>query len=158
MIAGAAVSWAAGSWYQSRTAGGLGARRLTAIGALILALGTVLVAGGLLPDLPLAVPYVGWAFGGLGMGIVFPTIPLAVMNEATAGHEAGELSATILMDFLGIGIGAGLGGASIALVDAGHISIEAGIGGAFAMALVAALALALLARRIPDARPIDSAA
>jgi hypothetical protein len=92
------------------------------------------------------------------MGVVFPTIPLSVMSEATAGHEAGELSATILMDFLGIGVGAGLGNASVALADAGHVSLAAGIAGAFAIGIVSALILALVGRRIPDARPVDSAA
>jgi len=33
------------------------------------------------------------------------------------------------MDYLGVGIGAGLGGASVALADAGTISIEAGLAG-----------------------------
>jgi hypothetical protein len=62
------------------------------------------------------------------------------------------------MDFLGIGVGAGLGNASVALSDAGHVSLAAGIAGAFAIGIVAALVLALVGRRIPDARPVDSAA
>jgi hypothetical protein len=74
------------------------------------------------------------------------------MAEATEGHEAGELSSTILMDFLGVGVGAGLGGASVALADVGAISLEAGIAGAFSIAFVTALVLVLVARRIPDAR------
>jgi hypothetical protein len=110
-----------------------------------------LVAAGLL-DVPLVVPYVGWAIGSAGMGIVFPTIPLSVMGEVEEGREAGELSSTILMDYLGVGIGAGLGGASVALADAGTISIEAGLAGAFAIGIVAAVLLALVARRLPDAR------
>ena len=62
------------------------------------------------------------------------------------------------MDFLGVGVGAGLGGASVALADADVISLEAGIAGAFSIALVTALILMLVARRIPDARHVDSAA
>jgi hypothetical protein len=81
---------------------------------------------GCLLDVPLVVPYVGWAIGSVGMGIVFPTIPLSVMGEVEEGREAGELSSMILVDYLGVGIGAGLGGASVALADAGTISIEAG--------------------------------
>jgi hypothetical protein len=86
------------------------------------------------------------------MGIVWPTIPLSVMGEVEEGHEAGELSSTILMDYLGVGIGAGLGGASVALADAGRISIEAGLAGAFAIGVVVAVLLTLVARRLPDAR------
>ena len=81
-----------------------------------------------------------------------------LIEITTEGREAGELSGTILMDFLGVGVGAGLGGASGALADADVISLEAGIAGAFGVGLVAALLLAFVARRVPDARPVDSAA
>jgi MFS family permease len=153
VISGASVSWALGSWWESRVVSNRGARCVTRIGALVLAFGTVGVSSGLVSSIPVWVAYIGWAFGGLGMGIVFPTIPIAVMGETTAGREAGELSSTILMDFLGIGVGAGLGGVSVALAAAGQISLRAGIAGAFGLGLVGALALAVLAGRIPDAKP-----
>ena len=133
--------------------GRLGTRRLTAVGAMLIGAGAAVVAVGLL-DVPLVVPYVGWAIGSVGMGIVFPTIPLSVMGEVEEGREAGELSSTILMDYLGVGIGAGLGGASVALADAGTISIEAGLAGAFGVGVASALVLALVARRLPDARDV----
>jgi hypothetical protein len=128
-----------------------------AAGATLIGAGAAVVATGLL-DVPLVVPYVGWAIGSVGMGIVFPTIPLSVMGEAVEGREAGELSSMILMDYLGVGIGAGLGGASVALADAGTISIEAGLAGAFGVGIVAAALLALVARRLPDARPAERSA
>jgi hypothetical protein len=53
----------------------------------------------------------------------------------------------------GVGIGAGLAGASIPLADAGTISIEAGLAGAFAIGIVAAILLTLVARRLPQAQP-----
>jgi MFS family permease len=129
----------------------LGARRITALGATLIATGAAVVMVGLL-EVPVVVPYVGWAIGSVGMGIVFPTIPLAVTAEVEEGREAGELSSMILMDYLGVGIGAGLAGASIALADAGTVSIEAGLAGAFVIGIVAAVLLALVARRLPDAR------
>jgi MFS family permease len=151
VLTASALAWAAGSWWQSRVVGPLGARRVTMFGAILIGSGATLVAIGLL-DVPVLVPYVGWAIGSLGMGVVFPTIPLAVMSQTTEGREAGELSPTILMDYLGVGIGAGLGGASVALADAGTISIEAGLAGAFGVGIVAAVLLAWVARRLPDAR------
>jgi hypothetical protein len=116
---------------------------------MLIGAGSALVAAGLL-DVPVIVPYVGQAVSSVGMGIVFPTIPLSVMGEVEEGREAGELSSTILMDYLGIGIGAGLGGASVALAAAGTISIEAGLAGAFGVGIVAAVALALVATRLPE--------
>jgi MFS family permease len=147
----ASIAWAAGSWWQSRVIGRWGARVMTAIGGALIGTGSTIVAIGLL-DVPVAVPYVGWTIGALGMGIVFPTIPLSVMSEVEEGREAGELSSTILMDYLGVGIGAGLGGASVALADAGTLTIHEGLAGAFAVGVVAALLLILVARRLPDAR------
>jgi MFS family permease len=151
VLTASALAWAGGSWWQSRVIGRLGARRVTMIGAILIGSGAALVAAGLL-EIPVLVPYVGWAIGSGGMGIVFPTIPLAVMSETTEGREAGELSPTILMDYLGVGIGAGLGGASVALADDGPLTIREGLAGAFAVGIVAAVLLALVARRLPDAR------
>jgi MFS family permease len=151
VLTAASVAWASGSWWQSRVIGWLGARRVTTIGAISIGTGSVVVAIGLL-DVSVVVPYVGWTIGAVGMGIVFPTIPLSVMGEATEGHEAGELSSTILMDYLGVGIGAGLGGASVALADAGTLTIREGLAGAFGVGIVAAALLAFVSRRIPDSR------
>jgi MFS family permease len=149
VLTASAVAWATGTWWQSRAIGRLGARRLVAGGAALIAVGAALVAVGLL-NVPVVIPYVGWAIGSVGMGIVWPTIPLSVMGEAEAGREAGELSSTILMDYLGVGIGAGLGGASVALADAGTLTIEGGLAGAFGIAIVAAVLLVLVSRRLPE--------
>ncbi len=151
VLTASALSWATGSWWQSRVIGRLGARRLTSAGAMLIGTGTAVVTAGLL-DVPVVVPYVGWAIGSVGMGIVFPTIPLSVRGEVAEGREAGELSSTILMDYLGFGIGAGLAGASVALADAGTISIREGLAGAFGIGIVAAVLLAFVARRLPDGR------
>jgi MFS family permease len=144
-------AWSGGTWWQSRMIERLGARRLASLGAFLIAGGAGLVAIGLL-DVPVLVPYVGWTIGSVGMGVVWPTIPLAAMSEIEEGREAGELSSTILMDYLGVGIGAGLGGASVALADGGTLTIREGLAGAFAIGIVAALTLALVARRLPAAR------
>jgi predicted MFS family arabinose efflux permease len=159
VLMASALAWAAGSWWQSRVVGRTGPRRLTSLGALLIAAAGVTVAVGLL-DVPLVIPYVGWAVGSFGMGIVFPTIPLSVMSVVAEGREAAELSSTILMDYLGVGIGAGLGGAWIALADSGTISLEAGLAGAFGVGIAFALLLALVGRRlpVPEPEPVGSQA
>lgn len=153
------VAWSAGSWWQSRVV------TRWRLGSLLL-FGTVLVIGGLaaaataLVHWPLAVSYAGWTVAGIGMGIAFPTIPLSVMNVAAKGEEAGELSAVLLMDTLGVAIGAGLGGSAVALAKATGSELRLGIAGAFAIGLAAALTLVAIARRLPETErtPIDSAA
>jgi hypothetical protein len=61
------------------------------------------------------------------------------------------------MDYLGVGIGAGLGGVCIALADTGTISLETGLAGAFGLGVIFALVLALVGRRLPDARHVPAA-
>jgi hypothetical protein len=56
------------------------------------------------------------------------------------------------MDYLGVGIGAGLGGASVALAETGTLTILEGLAGAFGVGILAAVLLALVARRLPDPR------
>jgi predicted MFS family arabinose efflux permease len=152
VLMAAALTWAAGSWWQSRMVGRLGPRWLTSLGALMIAVGGSVVALGLL-DLPIVIPDVGWAVGSFGMGIVFPTIPLSVMGVVAEGTEAAELSSTILMDYLGVGIAAGLGGAWIALADSGRISLEAGLAGAFGVGVGFALLLVFVGQRLPVPAP-----
>ena len=133
--------------------GRLGARRLVAGGALLVGAGAAIVMVGLL-DVPLFVPYVGWAIGSVGMGIVWPTIPLSVMSVAQEGREAGELSPDDPDGLPGRrDRRRPRGGERRARGPrAGTISIEAGLAGAFGVGIVAAMLLVLVARRLPDAR------
>ncbi len=111
-------AWAAGSWWQSRRAGTWPATRLVATGASLIAVGTFMAGLGVVDTIPVIVVYLGWLVAALGMGIAFPTIPFAVMHEAGEGRGASEVSSTLLMDVLGWGVGAGLGGSCIALAQA----------------------------------------
>jgi MFS family permease len=150
VVTTATLTWSAGSFWQSSRAGRIAPGRLVAIGGILLVAGTVAVAAGLLAVTPLAVVFVGWGLAGIGMGIAFPTIPLSVMREANEQSRAGELSATLLMDTLGVAVGAGLGGGCIALSRSLDAGIRPGIAGAYAIGLMAAIALLLVVRRIPS--------
>jgi len=75
-----------------------------------------------------------------------------VMAGVQEGAEARGLAPTLLMDTLGIAVGAGLGGVAITLTtDAGE-PLTTGITIAFAIAAVAGIMLAVLAPRIDPAR------
>src|SRR4029450_2785538 len=152
----ATVAWSLGSWWQSRTAGRIGAPTLVAGGTAVVALGIVCVAAGL-TSVPIIVPYIGWGLAGLGMGVAFPTIPLAAMSQASGGAEPGQLSSIRLTDTVGAGIGPGLGGACIAIAASAGSQLRVGIAGAFVIGFAAALALIAIARRLPVGRPTESA-
>ena len=109
-----------------------------------------MAATGLAPAIPIEVAYVGWVAAALGMGIVFPTIPLSAMGAAGAGREASDLSPTLLMDMTGVAVGQGFGGVALANAVAIGLGIAVGLGGAFLTTGVAAILLLLVASRIPD--------
>jgi MFS family permease len=143
------VAWAGGSWWQSRVAVRMSATTLVVIGGSALAIGlaSLLFA---LADAPLVVPYLGWTIAGVGMGIAWPTIPLSVMDASPRGEEASELSSTLLMDTLGIALGAGLAGASIALARPTGAPLRIGLAGAFGIGLLACALLLIVAPRLPE--------
>jgi MFS family permease len=153
------VAWSVGSWWQSRVVARWRLGSLVLLGTALHAVGLLGAATALL-HLPLLISYAGWTLAGIGMGIAFPTIPLSVMNAAARGEEASELSATLLMDTLGIAMGAGLGGAAIALADVLGAELRVGIAGAFGIGFSAALVLLAIARRLPEPgrAPVHSAA
>lgn len=150
-IAVAAFLWAAGSWWQSHEAGRMAPSRLVLIGSLSFLAG---IAGAwlVLVGAPLVLILVAWALAGFGMGTAYPVIPLAVMAGVEPGAEARELAPTLLMDTVGIAVGAGLGGAAITLVTNRGESLETGLAIAFAIAAAAAVMLAALSPRIDPAR------
>jgi MFS family permease len=150
-ISVAALTWALGSWWQSHVVGRRSHGWLVMMGALVFLLG-VGVAALVLHGAPLVLIAVAWMLAGFGMGVAFPSIPLAVMAGVQEGAEARGLAPTLLMDTLGIAVGAGLGGVAITLsTDAGE-PLTTGITIAFAIAAVAAVMLAALSPRIDPAR------
>jgi MFS family permease len=150
-ISVAALTWALGSWWQSHVVGRRSHGWLVMMGAIVFVVG-VGVAVLVLHGAPLVLIAVAWMLAGFGMGVAFPSIPLAVMAGVQEGAEARGLAPTLLMDTLGIAVGAGLGGVAITLTtDAGE-PLTTGITIAFAIAALAGVMLAALSPRIDPAR------
>ena len=142
-----ACTWALGSWWQSSVVGRRSYGSVVAIGAAFFLVG-IGIAYLVLHGGPIPLIYLAWAAAGFGMGAAFPTIPLAVMAGAEEGAEARELSPTLLMDTLGIALGAGLGGAAITIVTGGGGSLTTGLSFAFGIAVAATITLGALSSRI----------
>ncbi len=144
----ATLTWAAGSAWQSGRAERVPLSRLLRIGVWCTMVGELGVAAALVRQVPVAAAFVGWALVGFGMGVAFPTVPLAAMRGSDRGHEASEVSSVLLMDMLGVATGAGLGGGVIAVTGVLGIGLSEGLGGAFAIGVAALLALLVVAGRI----------
>jgi MFS family permease len=151
-LSAAAVTWAAGSWLQARAAGAGVRRRLVVIGAGLIAVGIAVMALVLLPGSPVGVAAIGWAIGGLGMGLAYSMLALLALETAPPGEEGVSSAALQLMFTLGTAFGAGVGGAVVALADAGTLDLVTALAIVNAGMVVVALLAVAVARRVP-ARP-----
>lgn len=144
----AAVTWALGSWLPSRL-GGLERRRVVAAGAVLIGAGIAITALVLLPSLPILTSALGWATAGLGMGLAYSTLTLLVLQTAERGREGAASSALQLMFTLGTALGAGIGGAFVAVSEVTELSVGTAIAGADALMMVVVVLAAVLAARLP---------
>jgi MFS family permease len=143
------LTWTAGAWLQERAVVRAGARRLVIIGHALILGGILLTALALWRQVPVAVAFVGWSVGGLGIGLSYAPISLVVLREAAPGREGAATAALQLTDQLGVSLGTGLGGAAVALGEAGGWDPASGIAMAWGLAAVVAAAGMVVGRRLP---------
>jgi MFS family permease len=89
-LTGGALAWSFGSWIQGRRPG----RRVR-----VLRLGTALIAGGVavmaltvFHTVPVPVGFAAWAVGGLGIGLVYPTLSVLVLELSPPGEQGANSS------------------------------------------------------------------
>ena len=152
-VTASTVSWTAGAWFQARMAATWSSRRLVGAGFAFLVAGIAVVAAVLVPTVPVWVAILGWLLGGLGIGIAYASISLAVLREAPEGQEGSSAASMQLSETLGIAFGAGLGGVAVAAAAAAGWPAQVGLGAAFALAAAAASIGLVAARRLTERRP-----
>ena len=142
-----AVSWSVGSWIQGRPGLRTPRHALVQRGTALVALGVAGVSLGLWSALPPAVAAVGWAIGGLGMGLAMSSTNVVVLALSPEAEQGFNSSALQLSDALGSVILIGIGGALFAAM---HTEGESNAGAFLAiylvMAAVAAVGAALAGR------------
>jgi MFS family permease len=148
-LSAAAVTWAGGSWLQARSAAGGQRGAVVTLGIALIAIGIAVTSTVLLPGAPVASAAIGWGIAGLGMGLAYSMTTLLVLETATPGEEGFSSAALSLMFTLGTAFGAGIGGAVVAVADAGLLELATAIGIVNAVMLLAALAALALSRRLP---------
>jgi MFS family permease len=152
-LGAAAITWASGSWLQSRlTAAG---RRGTLIiaGASILTAAVAAATTATVASVPPFLPIAAWIVAALGMGLAFSTTSLVVLEASPPGSEGTTAAALQLSQTLGSAIGTGAGGALLGLASAAGWHTATGIRLVDALT-VSVLALAAVAgSRAPRHRP-----
>jgi MFS family permease len=155
-LTAATVSWTAGAWIQARRFGRWGARRFVRLGYLTVALGILGFMAVLSPDVPVAIGMVTWGIAGFGMGLAYSPLSLTVLAEAPLEEQGSATSGLQLSDVVGTALGTGIGGAIIAAGIAGGWPGWAGLTGAFAVGVAAAVVGAILAVRLPGPRAVPA--
>lgn len=101
VLTAGSVTYAAGSLLQGRVHADRLRQRLPRLGALILALGIVISALGAFAAIPAVVTVIGWAVGGLGLGLTYPALAAMALAAAPESRH-GIVSASVqLADALG---------------------------------------------------------
>ena len=151
-LSAAAVTWTAGAWLQARAAATSIRRTAVVVGAALIGVGIAITSLVLLPAAPLLVAALGWAVAGLGMGLAYSMLTLLMLESAPPGEEGISSAALQLMFTLGTAFGAGVGGAVVALADAGTLELTGALALVNAIMLVAAVAAVVVALRVPPRR------
>jgi MFS family permease len=151
-LSAGAVSWTGGAWVQARSLERLGPRRFVGVGALVIAVGTVLLLC-TMRGLPVGVAVAAWAVAALGMGLAYAPLSVTVLGAAPPGEEGAASAALQLSDTLGIAVGTGIGGAIVALGDGRDWAVADTTSWVFVFALAMAAGVALASRRLPRDLP-----
>jgi MFS family permease len=152
-LSASAVTWSTGAWLQARAAAAGIRRTLVVVGVLLIGLGIGVTSLVLLPAAPIATAAIGWAIGGLGMGLAYSMLALLVLETAPEGEEGRSSAALQLMFTLGTAFGAGTGGALVAMADAGVVPLPVALGGVNGLMAAVALLGLVVAWRVPPGRP-----
>jgi len=152
-VTASAISWFPGSLWQQRVAERVSLRRQALISCSVLLAAEGVVAAAIV-GIPLWLVFLGAIAEGLAMGVAFNIVLLMAMEPSSDHGVASLTSARFLLGRLGLVLGTGLAGVSVAAGSHVGASLTAGIGGAMAIAIAGALVALLAAWRI--ARVADS--
>lgn len=127
----AAFAWAGASALQGRYGERLGNRRITllSLGALLVAMLSVLAAA-VLPVSPL-VAILGWAFAGGGMGLLYPRLTVLTLAYSDESNQGFNSSALSISDATGSAVAIAVAGLAVATLGGG----AAAVGVVFAVGL-----------------------
>ncbi|GAB3988560.1 MFS transporter [Actinoallomurus acanthiterrae] len=115
-LSAGAITWVAGSALQARRDAGRVAATIS--GFAVLLAGVVLIALTTLSDvLPSWIAVLGWAVGGLGMGVGFNASTTETLRQAPTERQGEASGALQLAQTFATAVIAGLGGGAIALSE-----------------------------------------
>ena len=119
-----ALSWTAASWYRGRPNQPFSHAVFLQAGMVSIVLGIVTAALTLNSQVPVVVGILGWSLTGLGMGTVFPTLSVLVLEYSERDQQGANSSALQLSDSLATATVLAVGGSLFAALEP-HSAITA---------------------------------
>ncbi|MDX6293969.1 MAG: hypothetical protein QOH50_3044 [Kribbellaceae bacterium] len=144
-----ALSWTAASWYRGRSEQPFSHAVFLQAGMVSIVLGITAAALTLNPAVPVLVGILGWGLAGLGMGTVFPTLSVLILEYSSREEQGANSSALQLSDSLSTATVLAIGGSLFAAIEP-H-SADAAYLTAFGLPAVLALLGIWAARRTQPA-------
>ena len=143
VLTAGAITWALGSLLRSRLT--WSSATFLRLGAWLVALAVAGVALLVVPSVPAELTYLAWAAGGLGLGMVFPTLAILVFDLSPTHQQGSNTSSLQVADALSSAFLLALAGIVIAWLVPSMGSY--GYLGAFVLAGAVALVAAVIAPR-----------
>ncbi|MEO8106655.1 MAG: MFS transporter [Actinomycetes bacterium] len=109
-LSGAAVGWFIGSWLQGRPGLSITRDRLVVIGAVFTTAGIALSTMVTFEAVPWQVIALTWAIGAFGMGILYGSLGVLVLQLSPPKKQGVNSAALQISDSLGVILATGLGG------------------------------------------------
>ena len=110
-LAGGAVGWAAGSWYQGRPRRALSRPRLVQLGSAMVGLTLLVLPVALIDVVPVWVAFVAWTFGTVGMGMAIASIGTLTLELSPRQQQGVNSAALQVSDSAGVVLLTGAAGA-----------------------------------------------
>ncbi|MDT7786703.1 MAG: hypothetical protein QOF58_5122 [Pseudonocardiales bacterium] len=96
VLSAAPLGWGVTSLLASRFSATRAKYRFPAIGLGLAALGTAVLAIGLVVALPFAAVVIAWAVGGIGVGLAYPGLYIKATTAGSSGFTAAQLAAAVI--------------------------------------------------------------
>jgi MFS family permease len=112
-----ALSWTFASWFRGRDRQAFSNGVFLQGGMALIVLGIVTATLTLNPQVPVLVGILGWGLTGLGMGTVFPTVSVLVLEYSSREEQGANSSALSLSDALATATVLAIGGSLFAMIE-----------------------------------------
>jgi MFS family permease len=148
-LTAATLTWTTGSWLNARRAKVWSHRFSTMTGLTLVAVGIAVSGSTAYSGSPVIAAALGWGIGGLGMGMAWQAMTLAVLSEAPEDRVGASSAALNLSNVLGVAIGTGIGGAIVSAGDSAGWDTAVSVGVIFATMFAVAVLAVAVASRLP---------